>query len=204
MESLRCATEETGDDPPRSGGGPLLQVTGGRNRNSVSESDQSVPARLRSLKEEDQSRLGIGLLVMRATRLAMLSATAAPAKPAAAEDHFHTGEAVHRRALPGRWRRAAASALDEAVLDGEVDQFGVGVQAHRFHRLVFVKLHRAWCSADGRFPGRRRPPLAFPPAKRRRPCGPPANAVEPRGTGPAASARKVADLRCHGRRGWAR
>jgi hypothetical protein len=41
------------------------------------------------------------------------------------------------------WWQAGASALDEAVLDGEVDQFGVGVKAQRLHRLILVELHRA-------------------------------------------------------------
>ena len=35
---------------------------------------------------------------------------------------------------------ADGSELDQAVLDGEVDQLGAGVQAQRLHHLVFVKL----------------------------------------------------------------
>ena len=46
------------------------------------------------------------------------------------------------RTTAPRGVRAEGSELDEAVLDGEVGQLGVRVQAERLHQLVLVELDR--------------------------------------------------------------
>ncbi len=42
----------------------------------------------------------------------------------------------------GGRRQPGGSEIDEAVLDGEVDQIGIGLKVQRLLHLVFVELHR--------------------------------------------------------------
>jgi len=46
---------------------------------------------------------------------------------------------------PKTWKRVSKRRLDfrDAVLEGEANQLGVGVQVKPIHHLVFVKFHRA-------------------------------------------------------------